>query len=65
MKIAKLRDMSTEELGRRKEEIENQIFQLRLQASTGQMESAPKVAGLRKDIARILTLLQERKRSAA
>jgi large subunit ribosomal protein L29 len=65
MKIAKLRDMSTEELKQRREEMQKQIFQLRLQTSTGLFESASKIAGLRKDIARILTLLQERKKSAA
>jgi large subunit ribosomal protein L29 len=65
MKIAKLRDISKEELVQRKEEMCKQIFQLRQQASVGQAEGASKISGLRKDIARILTLLEERKHNAA
>ena len=65
MKIAKLRDLNTDELKQRREEMLKQIFQLRLQTSAGHLQGGSKIANLRKDIARILTLLKQRKQSAA
>lgn len=65
MKIAKLREVGTDELKQRHEELCKQIFQLRQQVSVGQTEGASKISGLRKDIARILTLLEQRKRNVA
>ena len=60
MKASKLRDMSREDLLQEESALRERLFRLRFQAATGQLESASKVHGVRKDIARILTVLQEK-----
>ena len=60
MKASKLRDMSKEDLLREESTLRERLFRLRFQAATGQLESASKVHGVRKDIARILTVLHEK-----
>jgi large subunit ribosomal protein L29 len=59
MKAAKMRDMSKEDLNLEESELRKQIFRLRFQAATGQTESAPKMKDIRRDIARIQTVLKE------
>ena len=58
---AKTEDQLTEELGNLKRE----AFNLRFQAATSQLEKSSRVKEVRKDIARIKTLQNERSRSAA
>ena len=58
---AKTEDQLGEELGNLKRE----AFNLRFQAATSQMEKSSRVKEVRKDIARIKTLQNERSRSAA
>jgi large subunit ribosomal protein L29 len=60
MKPSQLRDMSTEDLVAEERELRQQLFRLRFQAATGQLESASKQRSVRRDIARILTILRER-----
>ncbi len=59
MKASKLRDMSSEDLEREEEALRAQLFKLRFQAAMGQMESGAKMYNVRKDIARIRTVLRE------
>jgi len=59
MKASKLRDMSREDLLQEESTLRERLFRLRFQAATGQLESAAKVHGVRRDIARILTVLHE------
>jgi large subunit ribosomal protein L29 len=59
MKASKMRDMSKEDLLLEESELRKQLLRIRFQAATGQMESAPKMRGIRKDIARIATVLKE------
>ncbi len=59
MKASKMRDMSKEDLILEESELRKQLFRLRFQAAAGQVESAPKMNGIRKDIARIATVLKE------
>jgi large subunit ribosomal protein L29 len=59
MKASKMRDMSKEDLILEESELRKQLLRLRFQAATGQMESAPKMRGIRRDIARIATVLKE------
>ncbi len=61
MKASKMRDMSKEDLILEESELRKQLLRLRFQAATGQMESAPKMRGIRRDIARIITVLKEMK----
>lgn len=60
MKASKLRDLSKEDLTQEESELREQLFKLRFQAATGQQESAGRMRGVRRDIARILTILRER-----
>jgi large subunit ribosomal protein L29 len=59
MKAAKMRDMSKEDLIQEEYELRQQLMKLRFQVATGQVESASRMRGVRKDIARILTILKE------
>jgi large subunit ribosomal protein L29 len=63
MKASKMRDMSKEDLLQEETELRAQIFKIRFQAATGQMESAPRLRGVRRDIARIQTVLREMERA--
>ena len=56
----KLRDMSAEELERQNGEMNEQMFKLRFQWAMGQTESLNKLRELRKDRARLLTILREK-----
>jgi large subunit ribosomal protein L29 len=62
MKASKLRDMSREDLVAEDSQLRMQLFKLRFQAATGQLESASKLKGIRRDIARIATVLKEMER---
>jgi large subunit ribosomal protein L29 len=55
-----LRGLSTEELQQRAKELEEQSFRLRIQKSMGQTESANKLRPMRRQLARIQTLLREK-----
>jgi large subunit ribosomal protein L29 len=59
MKASKMRDMSKEDLILEESELRKQLLRLRFQSASGQMESAPKMRGIRRDIARIATVLKE------
>ena len=56
----KLRDMTIEELHRQDGEMNEQMFKLRFQWAMGQTESLNKMRELRKDRARLLTILREK-----
>jgi large subunit ribosomal protein L29 len=59
MKASKMRDMSREDLVQEETELREQLFKLRFQTATGQIESAPRLRGVRRDIARIQTVLRQ------
>jgi len=56
----KLRDMSSDELERQQVEMSEQMFKLRFQWAMGQTESLKKMRELRKDRARLLTILHQK-----
>ena len=58
--IEKMRDQGTPELAARANELNEQVFRLRFQLSTGQAEAVTKLRSARKDLARVKTLLRER-----
>ena len=62
MKASKMRDMSKEDLILEESELRKQLLKLRFQTAAGQLESAPKLKGVRRDIARIVTVLKEMER---
>ncbi len=60
-KIADLRSQTTDQLADGLLKLKKEQFNLRFQASTGQMEKTHRVSEVRKDIARISTLLREKR----
>jgi large subunit ribosomal protein L29 len=56
----KLRDLSSDELQRQQAEMNEQMFKLRFQWAMGQTESLKKMRELRRDRARLLTILGEK-----
>ncbi len=58
--MAELRELGGEDLERRVRDLDDQVFRLRLQQSMGQMAAPQKVSQLRRDRARVKTLLRER-----
>ncbi len=65
MKANELRDLSDEELVERMRETRKQLFNLRFQHATGQLDNPRKLGLVRQDIARIMTVQGERERIAA
>ncbi len=64
MKASELRELTSEELADRERDLAQQLFTLRLQMVTGQLESPGKVKQARRDLARVLTVLHERRGAA-
>ena len=64
MKVDKIRNLTEEELGHQERELADQLFKLKFQMNMGQTESLKKIRGLRKDIARVKTILRERETAA-
>ncbi len=61
MKASELREQSVEDLRHRETELAEQLFNLRIQQVTGQLEKPSKVAEVRHDLARVLTVLREKR----
>ena len=57
MKASELRELGVEELGTRERELTDQLFRMRIQKSMGQLEVPEKIRSLRRDLARIKTVL--------
>jgi len=60
MKASKMREMSASELSDEAREMSKQLFQLRLQKATGQLDNVNKIREIRKDLARVKTILTEK-----
>ena len=63
MTTQELRDKSIDELNTRERELREQLFKLRFQRATGRMENPMKIREVKREIARIKTLLGERSRA--
>ncbi len=61
MKANKLRDLTTPELEHELSELKTELFKLRFQLATNQLDNPMKVKSVRKDIARVKTIMTERK----
>jgi large subunit ribosomal protein L29 len=60
MKPAELRDLSDEELRGKLRELQEELFNLRFQLATGQIENVGRIRTVRRDIARLKTVQQQR-----
>jgi large subunit ribosomal protein L29 len=63
MKASKFREQTSEELRDKERDLCEQLFALRLQKVTGQLEKPSRVREVRRDLARVLTVLHERRTS--
>ncbi len=63
MKASAMREMTRDELMDKENELAQQLFALRLQKVTGQLENPSKIPQARRDLARVLTVLGEMDRA--
>jgi len=60
MELKKMREMTVVELNAELKKMKNELFNLRFQHVTGQLENPVKMRGVKKDIARIKTVIKEK-----
>ena len=60
MKAIDIRKMSVEELEAKLKELKSELFNLRFQLAINQLENPHKIADVKKDIARVMTILREK-----
>jgi large subunit ribosomal protein L29 len=65
MKIKEIRELSIDELSSRRRDLSQEKFHLRLQQQSGQLEKPSQLRELRREIARIETVITERNRKAS
>jgi large subunit ribosomal protein L29 len=65
MTAAELRAQTDDQLGARLLDLKKEQFNLRFQKATGQLENTRRVREVRREIARVLTVMNERRRAAA
>jgi len=65
MKVEKIRNLTDAELKHQERDLADQLFKLKFQLNMGQTESLKKIRGLRRDIARVKTVLREQELAAA
>jgi large subunit ribosomal protein L29 len=61
MKVGEIRDQTVEELRDKEKELADQLFALRLQKVTGQLEKPARIREVRRDLARVMTVLREKR----
>ena len=61
MKAAELRDLGVDELGARERDLTDQLFRLRIQKSMGQLDAPDKLRTVRRDLARVKTVLRQKR----
>ena len=60
MKAGELRELGTDQLGLRERELTDQLFRMRIQKSMGQLEAPDKIRLVRRDLARVKTVLRQK-----
>jgi large subunit ribosomal protein L29 len=65
MKAGEIRELTVDDLRARIKDLEDQTFRLRIQKSMGQLEAPAKVREIRRDLARIKTILREKEQQAS
>lgn len=60
MEIKKMRDMTDAELNNEVKKLKNELFNLRFQHVTGQLENPIKMRDVKKEIARVKTIIREK-----
>jgi large subunit ribosomal protein L29 len=60
MKAKEIRQMSEQELNTKLMDLKSELFNLRFQLATGQLDNPMRISSVRKDIARVKTIVRER-----
>jgi large subunit ribosomal protein L29 len=60
MKASELREMTLEELSSKENDLRKELFNLRFQQATGEIQNPKRISAVRKDIARVLTIKREK-----
>ncbi len=60
MKTSELREITVDELRKKEQDMRKELFNLRFQQATGEIENPMRLHALKKDIARILTIITEK-----
>ena len=60
MKAKEIRDMTSEELNAKLKELKGDLFNLRFQLAINQLDNPHKIKAVKKDIARIMTILHQK-----
>ncbi len=60
MKTKEIREMTNEELARKVNELKTELFNLRFQLATGQLTNSASIGLVKKDMARVKTIIRER-----
>jgi large subunit ribosomal protein L29 len=61
MKATDLRSLGADELGIKEQELADQLFRMRIQKSMGQLEAPDKLRTVRRDLARVKTVLRQKR----
>jgi len=61
MKAAEVRNLGADELGARERELTDQLFRMRIQKSMGQLENPDRIRMVRRDLARVKTVLRQKR----
>jgi large subunit ribosomal protein L29 len=61
VKAAELRDLGADELAARVRDLTDQLFRMRIQKSMGQLEAPRKIRDVRRDLARVKTVLRQKR----
>jgi large subunit ribosomal protein L29 len=61
MKASEIRELSVDDLRVRERDLDDQLFRLRIQKSMGQLEAPEKMRTVRRDLARVKTVLRQKR----
>ncbi len=62
MKASELKDLTLDELAKKETDMRKELFNLNFQKATGEIENPMRIRAIKKDIARVLTVITEKKR---
>lgn len=65
MKVREIRELSNQELQQKLKDLKEELFNLRFQLATGQLDNPMRIREVRKTIARVKTIIRERELKAA
>ncbi len=61
MKVEEIRELNVDELRGKVKDLQDQVFRLRIQKAMGQVDAPHKVRALRRELARVMTVLTEKR----